>query len=89
VNEQIAEALARIVKDSIGPVITEKWETVAETLVNVVKSNEQFNTDANQLFKKLDELERKFDEEVIARRSLRDLEKSTLTKLNKLIDQWL
>jgi len=89
VNEQVAEALTQKVMERLEPELARKWATVVDELVSHRKSSEQLTDTASQLFKKLGELERKLDEEIAARKSLRDLEKSTLTKLNELIDKWL
>jgi len=89
VNEQIAEALAQKVLERLEPELAEQRRIVVDELVSHRKSSEQLTDTASQLFKKLGELERKLDEEIVARKSLRDLEKSTLTKLNQLIDKWL
>lgn len=89
VNEQVAQALARIVLKTLEPRLNEQYGTVVSELVAIRKRNEQVDINATKLYKKLVDLEQKIDDEIEAQKSLRQLERDTLTKLNKYIDHWV
>jgi len=100
VNEQVAEALACKVRESLeSPLarilrittstLKEQYGGFVSEVVALRKRSEQSDTNTNQLFRKLVDLERKLNDEIEARRALRQLEQDTLTKLNRYLDQWV
>ena len=88
-NEQVAEALARVVLKQLEPVLHERHSTIVSELVAIRKREQQTDATSNHLFKKLADLERKLDTEIEVRKTLRSLEQDTLTKLNKYLDSWV